>query len=211
MKIRQAEILLLRLPFRFQVRHAAASRRENVTGFVVLTDTEGTIGCGEFLCRSYVMGEDVADCVERGRLILTSQLKVEILDAPDRRILQFHDQSTRPTRLARGALRNRPGFDRSLVPETSDADGKLVGRGCGHHAPQVEFSGVYPIVSGWKLTAAESRAPSDGSDEPSRSKELAILAKTFRSSHPYVADSRLVLIYGWISTAASRRTTRKTT
>ncbi len=63
LRIRKAEVFLVKIPFWFSVEHASASRTANVTGFCILSGEDGDFGVGEFLCREYVTGETLKDCM----------------------------------------------------------------------------------------------------------------------------------------------------
>ncbi len=64
MRITRAEIATLALPFRFEFRHARASRSEGASVLVRLVDDDGREGHGECAPREYVTGESVAQVRE---------------------------------------------------------------------------------------------------------------------------------------------------
>jgi L-alanine-DL-glutamate epimerase-like enolase superfamily enzyme len=59
--IQRARILTFENRFRFGVSHASHYRHANQTGLLILEDDSGRVGCGEFLTREYVTGENLAD------------------------------------------------------------------------------------------------------------------------------------------------------
>src|SRR5713226_1432778 len=61
LQITRSEIFLVRIPMRFVIKHALASRTANTSGFLVLYAADGSMGIGEFLCRDYVTGETSED------------------------------------------------------------------------------------------------------------------------------------------------------
>ena len=150
--IKRAEYLLVRIPLRFSIRHALASRTANTSGFVVLTADNGAMGIGEFLCRDYVTGEtpdDCLRCLRRAAPLLT-----------------------------RAAIDNPPAFITTLWHQMADEIGRY-GALCAlelalldlwgkqHNQPVAAllypgvvktqqtpvYSAVYPFASGLKLSA----------------------------------------------------------
>ena len=62
MAITRITVFHARLPLRWSVGHAAATRRESENLFAVLELSDGTVGFGEGLPRPYVTGETMASC-----------------------------------------------------------------------------------------------------------------------------------------------------
>ena len=70
MKIARLELIEVKIPFRFTFRHALAARSEGHGILVRVTATDGRIGFGECVPRSYVTGETI----ESVRETLTTHL-----------------------------------------------------------------------------------------------------------------------------------------
>lgn len=148
MRLSLAEIMVARVPLRYRIRHASHERTENETGFVLLEAADGTRGYGEFLSRSYVMGETFSDCLSLGKRMLTELAREPLADP----------QQVIPQLLARHA--NEPGVWGALC----GIDLALVDLWCRlnhlslaswlNQSPSVEgslaYSAVYPLASSWK-------------------------------------------------------------
>lgn len=74
MRIRRAEVFLIRLPLRLTVRHALAARRESLNLVVKLCDDRGNEGWGEGVPRDYVTGENAGNSFEHLAAVLLPSL-----------------------------------------------------------------------------------------------------------------------------------------
>ncbi len=83
MKVRRAELFLIRLPLRLTVRHALAARRESLNLVVRLCDEQGNEGWGEGVPRDYVTGEDAESSFEHLAAVLLPSLAGTVVEGPD--------------------------------------------------------------------------------------------------------------------------------
>jgi L-alanine-DL-glutamate epimerase-like enolase superfamily enzyme len=84
MHIRQLTLLIVRLPLKLRFAHATATRDESENVVVRCELTDGTIGWGEGVPRSYVTGETPAGCVEQlAATPLAEQLAADCYSWPD--------------------------------------------------------------------------------------------------------------------------------
>lgn len=146
LRIERAEFYLVRVPLRFAVNHALASRRENVAGFVVLHGGQGRAGIGEFLPREYVTGETLADC-----LACLRQIARALKECPAEDPIPFLDALRVEARNHRGQLAALGALELALL----DLWGKSVHRPAwqliepeGRAGDQaLIYSAVYPLTS----------------------------------------------------------------
>lgn len=75
MRIVSLHLAMLTLPFRWQFRHAAASRRSNETLFVAVRTNNGSFGYGECIPRPYLTGETIPGCIRYIRDFLEPRLR----------------------------------------------------------------------------------------------------------------------------------------
>ena len=80
MRIRRAEVFLIRLPLRLSVRHALAARRESRNLIVRLCDDQGNEGWGEGVPRDYVTGESAETSFEHLAEVLLPSLADTVVD-----------------------------------------------------------------------------------------------------------------------------------
>ncbi|MCZ6529422.1 MAG: hypothetical protein O6949_03700 [Chloroflexi bacterium] len=148
--IRGAELLRVKVPLRIGVDHALASRRENVTHFLVLTDDLGNRGIGELLTREYVTGETEDQgvaCLNR----LAQGLIGTVIDDPISRLEDLWE-STRGWEGRLGAMAAADGALLDLASKNSAlAIPKLLGRRPSRSKGWTTYSGVYSLAAGWKL------------------------------------------------------------
>lgn len=148
--IRGAELLRVKVPLRIGVDHALASRRENVTHFLVLTDDQGNRGIGELLTREYVTGETEDQgvaCLNR----LAQGLIGTVIDDPISRLEDLWE-STRGWEGRLGAMAAADGALLDLASKNSAlAIPKLLGRRPSLSKGWTTYSGVYSLATGWKL------------------------------------------------------------
>ena len=64
MQIRTAQIHRIRIPFKRAFGHALSERTHTETIIVILSDVDGTTGCGEILPRSYLTGETIQSVLD---------------------------------------------------------------------------------------------------------------------------------------------------
>ena len=64
MQIRSAQIHRIRIPFKQSFGHALSERTHTEAIIVVLTDADGTTGCGEVLPRPYLTGETIQSVLD---------------------------------------------------------------------------------------------------------------------------------------------------
>ena len=81
LRINKIEVFLVNMPLRFSIKHALHNRTNNTTGFIILSDDEGNVGIGEFLCRDYVTGENIEDSVQCLQQISQEMVKA-VVDNP---------------------------------------------------------------------------------------------------------------------------------
>lgn len=154
LRIKSFRVLIVRVPLRFSVEHALASRKENITGFLILTADDGSVGVGEFLAREYVMGETRDEIVEYLRRLARRLRSAEIEDPIEFiRELWQKAEETPGNNGAIGAL------DLALL----DVWGKhnrisaagLLKSGAPNRERTFVYSGIYPFASGVKLAALD--------------------------------------------------------
>lgn len=152
LRIERVECFVVRIPLRFPVEHALASRTVNQTGFVVLTAEDGTAGIGEFLSREYVTGETLEhcmQCLQRARPFLTKAA----IDEPISFIQSLWDRNADvPGKY--GAL---CALELALLDLWGKRHGQPVAEvvrpGAWRPHRTLVYSAVYPFVKGLKLLA----------------------------------------------------------
>lgn len=150
--LKSIRVYFVQVPLRFTVEHALAARRSNITGFLVLTARDGTMGVGEFLAREYLMGETPDDIV-RYLQTIAPLLASAPMDNPIellRRLWQSSDDI--PGKYgALGAL------DLALLDlwgkVTRTPVAGLLALSAPDRTRTFSYSAVYPFASGLKLTA----------------------------------------------------------
>ena len=75
MKIHEAGLYLIRIPFRFSFRHARAARKETLNLITVINLDKGINGIGESIPREYVTGETAEGCFHFLEKDLMARLK----------------------------------------------------------------------------------------------------------------------------------------
>ncbi len=152
LRIQKAEFFLVKIPLRFSVEHALASRTENITGFVVLTAEDETSGIGEFLCREYVTGETIEDSV-RYLEQLGTFLKASTIEEPISFIKSLWEQNTN----VRGKSAALCAIELALLDLWGKRERRpvfaLLSPNATRSDKMVTFSGVYPFADGLKLAA----------------------------------------------------------
>jgi L-alanine-DL-glutamate epimerase-like enolase superfamily enzyme len=149
LNIHAAQVLVVRIPLRIAIEHAAAARRVNTTVFILLESSEGTYGIGEALAREYVTGESPEGCA---RLLAAAAHRIvgRTIDDP-RAFLSDLDAalSLPPAAACALELAVLDVWSRSTRAPIEAALGDSVitpGR-------SLTFSAVYPLASGAKLAA----------------------------------------------------------
>jgi len=152
LRIKKVEFFLVRIPLRFSVQHALASRTANTSGFVILTADDGTSGIGEFLCREYVTGEKPDDCVRCLR-----QVAPLLTRSPIESPLNFIRSLWFPTQYETGKYGAMCAVELALLDLWGKQEGKPVAEllrpGVLKTARDPIYSAVYPFASGVKLAA----------------------------------------------------------
>ena len=152
LQITKAEVFLVRIPLRFSIQHALASRTTNTSGFVILTAADGTLGIGEFLCREYVTGERSEDCLRYLQQVspLLTQAKIQ---SP----LDFMRSLWLQTPNEAGKYGAMCAVELALLDLWGKQEGKPVAEllrpGVLRTAHEPIYSAVYPFASGVKLAA----------------------------------------------------------
>ena len=198
LRIIKAEFFLVRIPLRFSVEHALASRTANTTGFVVLTAEDGSLGIGEFLCREYVTGETLEDCLHCLKQI-APLLARSIIENPIPLIQSLWDSSAG----LRGKYATICAIELALFDLWGKHQGKPVAEilcpGAWWSHQTFVYSAVYPFASGLKLLAlhlfycrlmrlTHVKVKGTGDIE----KDLAYVQE-IRRSFPYPVQARLDL------------------
>jgi L-alanine-DL-glutamate epimerase-like enolase superfamily enzyme len=148
-QIHAAQVLVVRIPLRIGIEHAAAARRANTTVFILLESADGTLGIGEALAREYVTGESPEGCA---RLLAAAAHRIvgRTVDDP-RTFLADLDAalSLPPAAACALELAVLDVWSRSTgAPVGAALDGSMSTPG---HT--LTFSAVYPLASGPKLAA----------------------------------------------------------
>jgi L-Ala-D/L-Glu epimerase len=152
LQIAKAEFCLARIPLRFSIQHALASRSVNTSGFVILSAIDGTLGIGEFLCREYVTGERPEHCLRylQTAIPLLTNARIENpLDFMRSLWLQATNEA--------GKYGAMCAVELALLDLWGKQEGKPVAEllrpGVLKTAPDPIYSAVYPFASGLKLAA----------------------------------------------------------
>jgi L-alanine-DL-glutamate epimerase-like enolase superfamily enzyme len=145
------QVYFVRVPLRVSVDHALASRRENMTGFLVLTGEDGVQGVGEFLAREYVMGETRQEIVS-GLERIRRQVVGKVIDDP----IELLEALWAEPDSARGKQGAMAAFDLALFDlwgsaHDTPAAALLTCKGL-DRSRTILYSAVYPFASGLKLT-----------------------------------------------------------
>lgn len=149
-EIRGAELLRVQVPLRIRVDHALASRRENLTHYLVLSDDQGNRGIGELLTRAYVTGETEDQCVASLKR-LAQRLTGTVIDDPLSRLQELWE-STRGWEGRLGAMAAADGALLDLASKNSAlAIPELMGRRPSQSKGWMTYSGVYSLANGWRL------------------------------------------------------------
>ena len=153
LRIKQTEVFLVNIPLRFSIQHALHRRTSNMTGFVILSDDNGNAGIGEFLCRDYVTGENMDDCIHCLQQ-MAAVLMQKTIDNPTEFIKsiwkQYVDQKGKY-----GAI---CGLELALFDLWGKQQGKSVTKLLSPNKlqeVQPRYSAVYPFASGLKLLAMQ--------------------------------------------------------
>jgi len=153
LRIKQFEIFLVNIPLRFSIQHALHSRSANTTGFILLSAEDGNTGIGEFLCRDYVTGENMDDCIHCLQQMAPVLMKGTI-DNPVEFIKsiwkQYVDQKGK-----HGAI---CGLELALFDLWGKQQGKSAAELlCPNKLQKVNprYSAVYPFASGLKFLAIQ--------------------------------------------------------
>lgn len=154
LRIKSVKVFFVRVPLRFSVEHALAARKENTTGFLILTADDGKVGVGEFLARDYVMGETRDQIVEYLRQLAPRLTGTEIGDPVHFiRALWQEGEEAAGKGGAVGAL------DLALLDvwgkQNSIPAAGLLKPGAPERRRTLDFSGIYPFASGLKLAALD--------------------------------------------------------
>jgi L-alanine-DL-glutamate epimerase-like enolase superfamily enzyme len=140
LRVRQVEVMTVVVPFRITFRHALASRSEGEVVVVRATDTEGRVGFGESVPRTYVTGETIATVRETLRRILVPPLLGVTFSSFDEIKNALNDfLGTLP--------RNQHAAFCALELSLLDLAGKVFGVSAGSifgevESPEVRYSGV---------------------------------------------------------------------
>ncbi|HEY3248442.1 MAG TPA: enolase C-terminal domain-like protein [bacterium] len=148
--IRTAQVLVVRIPLRISIEHAAAARRANTTVFILLESAEGTLGIGEALAREYVTGESPQGCA---RLLAAAAQGIVGRTIDDPRVFLTDLEAVMPLPPAAACALELAVLDlwsRSTGATIEMALGYSDTTEAGH---SLTFSAVYPLASGPKLTA----------------------------------------------------------
>lgn len=152
LQIARAEFFLVRIPLRFSIQHALASRTANTSGFVILTAADGTLGIGEFLCREYVTGERPEDCLR-----YLQQIGLLLTQAQIQSPLDFMSSLWLQTPNDAGKSGAMCAVELALLDLWGKQEGKPVAEllrpGVLKTARDPIYSVVYPFASGVKLAA----------------------------------------------------------
>lgn len=152
LRIKNAEFFLVKIPLRFSIEHALASRTANRTGFLVLAAEDGTLGIGEFLCREYVTGETLDDCLRYLKSVWPILDGVVVKDPLT--LIQSLSSENVPSR---GSSAGLCALELALL----DLWGKYQGRAVtdilrpksAWQGRTLTYSAVYPFARGLKLKA----------------------------------------------------------
>lgn len=151
LRIKQAEFFLIRIPLRFSIQHALASRASNTSGFVVLTADDGIAGIGEFLCRDYVTGEQPEDCIRYLQRLISL-----LTDAPIDHPLEFLNTLWQQAADEPGKYGAMCAVELALLDLWGKRQGKPVAELL-HPGVRTDrtlvYSAVYPFAAGLKLSA----------------------------------------------------------
>ena len=151
LRIKKTEFFMIRIPLRFSIQHALASRTANTSGFVVLTADDGILGIGEFLCRDYVTGEEPDDCIRYLRRLIPSLIEAPIDDPPGF-INTLWQQAADET----GKYGAICALELALLDLCGKQQGKSVAQLL-HPGVKTDrtliYSAVYPFAAGLKLSA----------------------------------------------------------
>ena len=152
LRIIRGEYFLIEIPLRIRVEHALASRTDSASGFVVLTDEDGRLGLGEFVCRDYVTGEKPQDCLQYLERLIRGLLNRPI-DDPLTFVRHLWDAGS-GTIGRQGAL---CAFELALLDlwgkQQSRPVAELLRPGILETKRIPRYSAVYPFASGLKLSA----------------------------------------------------------
>ena len=152
LQIARAEFFLVRIPLRFSIQHALASRTANTSGFVILIAADGTLGIGEFLCREYVTGERPEDCLRYLQQIGPVLIRAQI-ESP----LDFISSLWVQTPNEAGKYGAMCAVELALLDLWGKQEGKPVAEllrpGVLRTVRDPVYSAVYPFASGVKLAA----------------------------------------------------------
>ena len=150
-QIRSAELLRVHIPLRLRVKHSLASRTENWTHFLLLTDDNGNRGIGELLTREYVTGETEDHGVACLTRLAQGMIGTAVNDPLDH--LRGLWESTRGWEGRLGAM---AAVDGALLDLASNSSAltipELLRRKPLTSKGWLTYSGVYALTSGWKLS-----------------------------------------------------------
>lgn len=198
LRIIRAEYFLVEIPLRVRVEHALASRTQSVSGFVVLTDDDGHLGIGEFVCRDYVTGEKPEACLE-----YLDRLVRGLINRPIDEPLTFIQDLWDAGHEAIGRQGALCAFELALLDLWGKRQGQPVAEllrpGVLRTDRLASYSAVYPFASGAKLTALNVlyrtviRAEQIKVKGVGRAADDAGYVGRIRRAFPYPVDLRLDL------------------
>ena len=198
LRIIRAEYFLAKIPLRVRVEHALASRTQSISGFVVLTDDDGHLGIGEFVCRDYVTGEKPEDCLEYLDRLIRGLINRPI-DEPPAFVQDLWDTSHDAVG-RQGAL---CAFELALLDLWGKRQGQpvveLLRPGVLQTNRLASYSAVYPFASGAKLAVLNAlyrtviRAEQIKVKGTGRAMDDARYVCKIRRAFPYPVDLRLDL------------------
>lgn len=145
------DYFLVDIPLRFSVEHALAKRKANTSGFLIITSQDGRRGVGEFLCREYVMGENVEECVRYLNEKIKPRLIRARIDNPLDMIRDLWSDADN-----RGKQTMLCAVDLALLDLWSKTNSKSI-RSLFPSAEsptknEIQYSAVYPFAKGFKFT-----------------------------------------------------------
>ena len=198
LRIIRAEYFLVDIPLRARVEHALASRTESASGFVVLTDDDGRLGIGEFVCRDYVTGEKPEDCLRYLEQLVRGLINLPI-DEPLAFVKDLWNASSQGIG-RQGAL---CAIELALLDLWGKQQGKpvveLLRPGVLQTDRLARYSAVYPFASGAKLAALNAlyriviRIEQIKVKGTGRAADDASYVGRIRRAFPYPVDIRLDL------------------